>query len=149
MSRLEAQYMVTPTTLVDGQYTTALCDSSGHPTIAEQYAPQAEDNTNGVIAYGLKPLASSTYAPTLFKNFTVTGAAAQLVKNGHGNLLGLWVRNTSAGTRYLQMHDTTGTPSNGTLLLTFQVATGAVFTLGRDFFGLMGVYFATGITLAS
>ncbi len=58
---------------------------AGAGNVAEQLAPGAEDNTNGVYAVVNKPLAVSTYTPSLFSQF---GTDPDIfVKASAGNVL--------------------------------------------------------------
>lgn len=147
MSKVETQYIATPGTLTDGEFAVALCDSGGRMATAEQFAPVAEDNTNGVLACALAPLATDTYTASFYADLGT--ASIQNIKAGAGNLFSFWCRNTAGATRYLQFHDTATTPAGGaTPRLTFQMGATSVLTLGRDFFGAMGLYFSSGIAVA-
>lgn len=131
----------------DGDYVTVNSDNLGHLWAREGYAPQYEDNTNGVGAMVIKPLAVSTYTPTLFTNF---GANATLnVKATPGNVYSLYCDNLNAAVRYLQLHNTATTPSGGAVpLMTFKIPATSTLVLGTDFFTLAGENFSTGIAFA-
>lgn len=120
-------------------------NSSGYLKVVEQNAPAAEDNTNGVLASHPKPLATNTYAPTVYSNFagSVTGAA---IKASAGNLYTVWASNANGSVRYLQLHNATSKPSGGSVpVLVFAIPAGGTLSIGGEFFRF-GVYFSTGIT---
>lgn len=87
--------------------------------VTEQFAPVAEDNTNGVFAVVLKPVAVATYAWTTA--FTTALATNLIAKAAAGVLRKLFVRvdsTATTGTYYVQLFnsatlpaDTTGTGS--------------------------------------
>lgn len=131
----------------NGDYVTVNSDNLGHLWAREGYAPQYEDNTNGVGAMVIKPLAVSTYSPTLFTNF---GANATLnVKATPGNVYSLYCDNLNAAVRYLQLHNTATTPAGGAVpLMTFKIPATSTLVLGTDFFTLAGENFSTGIAFA-
>jgi hypothetical protein len=123
-----------------------LADGGTIPT-QEQLAPQAEDNVNGVLAIALKPLAVSTYSPSLFTNFAAN--ATLNVKASAGNVFSVGTCNANASTRYIQVHNTATTPSGGaTPLLSFPVLASACVQIGADVLTWAGVYFSTGIAFA-
>ena len=121
---------------------------AGAGNVAEQLAPSAEDNTNGVYAIVEKPLATSTYCASVSTN---QGAAnATNVKASTGNLFSVYVYNTNGLARFLYFVNTAGTPVAGSASLIAPVlvpAGGQVF-VGEDIFGQSGINFSTGIGLA-
>lgn len=122
--------------------------ASGSPLyVQEVNAPAAEDNTNGVIAQALKPLATSTYSWSRFVDFGSNVTAN--VKASAGNVKSLYCHNSSGSNAYIQLHNTATTPSSSAVpAFTFLVpAGGAVFVDGA-FFGESGYNFATGIAFA-
>lgn len=131
----------------DGDYVTVNSDSLGHLWAREGYAPQYEDNTNGVGAMVIKPLAVSTYSPTLFTNY---GANATLnVRAAPGNVYSLYCDNLNAGVRYLQLHNTATTPAGAAVpLMTFKIPATSTLVLGTEFFSQAGMNFSTGIAFA-
>lgn len=117
---------------------------AGAANMAEQLAPGAEDNTNNVIATVNKPLAVSTYTPTLFSQFGTDPDVS--VKGSAGNVFMFTVKNVNGATRYMQLHNKATAPVNPDVpLITIAVATGATVVLGSDFFTTMGINFSTGI----
>ena len=131
----------------DGDYVTVNSDSLGHLWNREGFVDQFVDNTNGVGAMVIKPLAVSTYSPTLFTNF---GANATLnVKATPGNVYSVYCNNLNAAVRYLQLHNTATTPAGAAVpLMTFKIPATSTLVLGTDFFSLAGENFSTGIAFA-
>lgn len=133
----------------DGDYATINTDSLGHVWGREGFVDQAVDNTNGVYAAAFKPLAISTYSPTLFTNF---GANTTLnIKATPGNVFSFVVTNTNAAVRYFQLHNTATTPSGGAVPLrtyTLPALTGNI-AIGMDVLTQAGVNFSTGIAYAT
>lgn len=131
----------------DGDYCPPIFNSTGHQHVAEGFAPQAEDNTNGVIAGANKKLAVSTYSPSLFQNL---GANATLnVKASTGNVFAVKCHNLNASARYIQLHNTATTPSGGAVpAWTALVPGNTEVVFGEDFFSQSGINFATGIAFA-
>lgn len=104
-------YNTTPPAPTNGKRVDGQADSAGNLKNAEQYAAQAEDNINAVIAFAKRPLAVSMYSPTEFKNF---GANTTLnIKATLGNIYSLYSTNASASVRYLQLHKTATVPAGG------------------------------------
>jgi hypothetical protein len=151
MSRVETKYVATPASLADGQFAVALCDANGRMQVAEQFAPQAEDNENGVIQTVIKPIASSTYAPSLHTNLGTASGAKANAKAAAGNVLSIYAHNTDTGKRYIQIHNTATTPTTGvgaTPVLTFAVPADSAVTIGRDMLSQAGIHLSTGIAVA-
>lgn len=122
-------------------------DSTGSLNVAEQYAPVAEDNTNGVFAISVQPVASSKYAYTQYQNNSFATANA---KPSGGNVFSFVVINTTASIRYFQLHNTATTPAGGaTATQKFLVPANDSIVIGTDYFGPGGLNFATGIAVAN
>jgi hypothetical protein len=120
---------------------------AGAGNVAEQLAPGAEDNTNGIYAYQWKPLAVSTYCPTRFVDFAAN--ATLNVKATAGNVFSLACHNINGAARFIQLHNTATVPGGGAVpLFSFLVPTGAQTLVGTDFFTASGVNFSTGIAFA-
>lgn len=121
--------------------------SSSPAYVQEVKAAEAEDNTNGIIAQALKPLATSTYSWSRFVDFGSNVTAN--VKASAGNVKSLYCHNSSGSNAYIQLHNTATTPSSSAVpAFVFLVpAGGAVFVDGA-FFGENGYNFATGIAFA-
>lgn len=131
----------------DGDYSTVNNDNLGHLWSREGYAAVAEDNTNGVIAQAIKPLATSTYSWTLFTNF---GANTTLnVKASSGNVKSLYCHNSNAAARYIQLHNTATTPAGAAVpLMTFLIPAAGSVLIDGSFLGDNGYNFSTGIAFA-
>lgn len=130
-----------------GQMEPLQLDSQGDLNVDERFAPQAEDNTNGVLAEVIKPLSVATYCPSLFTN---RGANNTLnVKASAGNVFSLSCFNTTASVRYLLLHNTATVPVNTNVpVVSFLVPANAQIIVGSDFFHSSGLNFATGIAFA-
>lgn len=141
------KYNASQATLTDGQYTVAQLDSLGNQRSSEQFAPVAEDNTNGVIAVQIKPLTVSTYAPSITNDW---GSNVTLnVKASAGTTFSAIGVNRNAGTRYLQLHNTATTPSTAAVpLISFPVPTNSILFIGNDLLTNNGIFFSTGIAYA-
>ena len=122
-------------------------DSSMNLKTAEQYAAVAEDNTNGIIAQIEKPLATNTYAPSIFLD---AGTATTLnIKSSAGNLLSFWCSNANAAVRYFQIHNTATTPAGGaTALWYIAIPAGGTVVVDKSHFPGSGLYGGTGLAWA-
>lgn len=142
-----AVYHATPTTRTDGQGGPLEADPSGFLRVAEQNQPVAEDNTNGVIAYAVKPLAVTDYAWSRFTNY---GANATLsVKAAIGNIKSLYCHNSNVLARYIQIHNTATVPSGGDApAFSFLVPGSGVAIIDGQFFGENGANLPIGIAFA-
>jgi len=131
----------------DGDYSTVNTDSLGHLWSREGYAPTYEDNSNGVAATAWLPLAVSTYTPSVFQD---NSFATINVKVTTGNVFSLTCINTTASTRYIQLHNTATTPGGGaTARFKFFVPASGTVIVGTDFFTQSGGNFSTGIAVAN
>jgi len=131
----------------DGDWSTANNDSLGHDWSREGYAAGYEDNSNGVAAFAIKPIASATYSWTTFANL---GANTTLnVKASPGNVHSCYFYQTNAAARFEQLHNSATTPSASAVpVFSFLVSASGDKTIGNDFFSVMGYYFSTGIAFA-
>lgn len=121
---------------------------AGAGNVAEQLAPSAEDNSNGIIAQIPKPLAVSAYCASVSTN---QGAAnATSVKASSGNLFSVYVYNMNGVARFLFFVNTAGTPTgaSASLICPVLVPAGAQVFIGEEVFGQTGINFSTGIGLA-
>lgn len=119
-------------------------DGNGNLSTAEAFMPQYEDNTNGVAATVEKPLATSTYAPSLYQNLGTSTTAS--VKGSAGNVLALRFSNDAGADRWVQLHNKASAPAGGdTALISLLVRDGETLVLGTDFFAGSGLHFSTGI----
>lgn len=135
------------TPFIPGEY-----DTLGNLYTRESYAPAAEDNSNGVIAYVRKPLAVATYAPTLYA--PLTQVTKNVIKATPGNVFSVYVTNDNAAVRYLQLHNKATAPAAGEApLYVFKIPAGTAnnpgtLTLDEAFFARGGAHFTTGIGFA-
>ena len=147
-----AVYNATPATRTEGQGGPLQSASTGHLLSAEGFAPQAEDNTNGVIATQNKPLAVSTYAwstdnSAALEASTVTKASAGILRSVAGR-----VNSTHAsGTYYIQCINAASLPADGAVTL-LRAPLKIIHTLNTDSnFSIdctdNGIYASTGIVI--
>lgn len=138
---------VTSPTFTDGDRADMQGDINGYLKNREQYVDQFVDNTNGVAAFCIKPLASATYSLTTFSNW---GANTTLnVKATTGNVFSLYAYQTNAAARFEQLHNTATTPSASAVpVFSFLVVASGDKLIGSDFFGPNGYNFSTGIAFA-
>lgn len=123
----------------------ALANGSG--MVEEQGMSTAEDNVTGLFAMALKYSAASTYAGTKTQNNSFTTSN---LKATAGTVVRFTVTNTTASTRYFQLHNTATTPGGGaTAQEKFLVPANSSITLNAFDLGAMGAYFATGIAYAN
>jgi hypothetical protein len=142
-----AIFHTTPATRTNTQGGPLEADNAGNLRIADQFAPQYEDNINGVAAVVHKPLAVSTYSPTKFQNL---GANATLnVIASRGNVFSASCHNVTGANLYFQLHNTATVPAGAAVpALTILVPASGEIILGTDFFTQEGLNFATGIAFA-
>lgn len=126
-------------------------DASKYLKIGEQYAPNYEDQTNGVAGTQNKPLAVSTYAWSIDKSAALEASSVTKAAAGVLRAMGGRIDSTHAsGTYYLQVLNHASLPSDGAV--TFLLAPlKLVHTLGTDTnfsidCTMNGVYASTGIT---
>jgi hypothetical protein len=142
------RYTATRPTLTDGQGTTLQANTRGDLSVAEAYAPQAEDNTYQVIATSRRFIAAGAYSPTLLvKDFGAT--ITKNAKSSAGVVTALIGVNNNAAVRYLQIHNTATTPSAGAVpLIVFRVPATSSILIGEDILSENGLYCSTGIAYA-
>ena len=135
-----------------GDYVFEQVDDNGAKWIKEGYAPQAEDNTNGVIATQNRPLAVSTYAwstdnSAALEASTVTKASAGTLRSVAGR-----INSTHAsGTYYIQCINAASLPADGAVTL-LRAPLKIIHTLNTDSnFSIdctdNGLYASTGIVI--
>lgn len=142
------EYNSTPPTLSNGGTDALQSDSSGNLKVTQATLLAGEDLTSNVMGVMSKPIASSTYAPTTYKDAgTVTKAN---IKSTAGNVYSLRFTNTNAAVRYLQLHNKATAPAAAeTAQLYFVIPAGTATAPGElklnmnDF--APSEYFATGI----
>ena len=101
-----------------GDYVFEQVDDNGAKWIKEGYAPQAEDNTNGVIATQNRPLAVSTYAwstdnSAALEASTVTKASAGTLRSVDGRINSTHASNTY----FLHCANAASLPADGAVTL--------------------------------
>ena len=149
---LTGVYNLTPATSATGTSRPLELTSTGSARVEEQLMPTAENNAENTFAFSLRLLASSTYAPSVFKNL---GANTTLnIKATAGNLLAAYAYNDNAAIRYLQFHITATTPAGGAvpeesvLLPVAAAGTPGFGRLTADDLTLNGIYGSTGWAFA-
>lgn len=108
-----------------------------------------EDLTNGVFGTLRKPVASSTYTPSISMIF---GSDVDVsVKTVPGNILSVVATNTNAAVRYFQIHDKASAPVNPNVpLLSLPIPAGTAnvpgyLEIGANVLGEGGIWCATGV----
>lgn len=142
-----ARYDSSPTARTTGQFGNLQADANGDLQTNLATLISGEDQTNGVLATVVKPLAVNTYASTKTQSnsFTTTN-----LKGAPGTLLGFRVINTTASTRYLQFHNTATTPGGGaTAQEKWLIPANGSLTIGSADLPINGLYFSTGIAYAN
>jgi hypothetical protein len=115
--------------------------------VEEQKRAVAEDNVNGVFAIADKKLPEPDYTADFGSNYGANVTAN--IKSSAGNLFAIWGDNNNAAVRYLQAHDTAGTPSGGAVpKIQIPVPAGSVVSIGESVLGAQGVHFSNGIAFA-
>ncbi|CAB4196594.1 hypothetical protein UFOVP1290_114 [uncultured Caudovirales phage] len=137
------KYNATQPTLADTNGVNLQVDSRGNLRVANMLTAQAQDDLNQVLAVQVRVPIGTTYAPTVFTDRGAT--VTKLVKGSAGMVVGLTCYNTTASTRFLQLHNLVAAPAAGAPALSFLVPAGAQIVLGTDIFTSAGISFATGI----
>ncbi len=114
--------------------------------VVEQYMDAAVDNlTNGVYAVVNKPLATNTYAPTLYTYYAAAITKA-LISTGTHNAFSFVVFNNNIAVRYFQLHNKATAPvATDVPLLSFPVPALGSLVLGAEWFTSNGIYFSLGL----
>lgn len=108
-----------------------------------------EDSTNNVMAVVQKPLAVSTYMPSLYTEITQVTKAN--IKASTGNVFSIYISNANAAVRYFQLHNKATVPlATEVPIYSIPVPAGTannpgVVILDQGFFSNSGHNFATGI----
>lgn len=104
-----AVYNSTPVTVSNGQRVDSQADVNGNLNVNEATQLAMEDLPNALGAVQTKPVASATYAPTVYKDAgTVTKAN---IKVTPGNVYSIRFTNTNAAVRYFQLHNKATAPA--------------------------------------
>lgn len=147
-----AQYNSQSLNVNNREFVMFQADSQGNLRVDESFAPQAEDNTNGVFATAYKPVVGNTYAPLM--TGTLNTISGGLIKSSAGNLLSAYVCNDTPAKIYLQLFNLGAAPVNGTVPRYFFPVPATTITgpgtlsVGMDLFTQAGDYFSTGISWA-
>lgn len=106
-----------------------------------------EDQTNQLYGTLPKPIAGSTYTGTVTQNNSFQTVN---LKASAGNVLKFSVINTTAFTRYFQIHNTTTTPGGGaTAAHKYTVPPNSQILIGPKDIGDAGLCLLTGIAMAN
>lgn len=139
------RYNAAGVVLADGQGAEAQLTSGGFSKGAEQFAPVAEDNTNGVIASIPRPTSNGAYSPSVA---SLVNSSALFVKGTPGVLLSASGTNATAATTYLFIKNKAGPIAAADVPdFSFAVPAGTSLSVGRDFFGLAGFKCSLGIAI--
>lgn len=106
-----ARYTAVRPALADGEAWSLQLNSQGDLSVAEQFAPTAEDNADAVLAVAMRPLAVSTYSATPVDSTALE--ASHVLKAAPGNLYRLQIYNNNAAARWFQLHDAAALPADG------------------------------------
>jgi hypothetical protein len=119
--------------------------SDGSLRVTEQQIPQAEDNTNNVIAVAYKAHANGAYSPSTSKGLA---SVSLNVKGTAGVLLSAAGNNENAAQRYFQIKDkATALAGADVPDITIRVAANQGILLGADIFTRAGFKCLTGIQI--
>lgn len=109
-----AKFNATKPSLLDTQLAESQATSRAATLVVLDELPQAQDDTNGVIAMTKKPLAVSTYARTVSRSTALE--ASRIAKATAGTLRSVSVRldsTAATATYYVQILDSATLPADG------------------------------------
>lgn len=143
------KYNSSAPTLTDGQAIVFQLDVNGNlkATLATLLA--GEDLMNGLMGTLAKPIAASTYSPSVYTELTQVTKAN--IKASSGNVLSFDITNDNAAVRYFQLHNKATAPAAADVpIYSFKIPAGTAtapgrLTLGTNFFTEAGKNFGTGI----
>jgi hypothetical protein len=125
-------------------------DSKEHLDVTLKELVAGEDVTsNNVLGVTQKPLAASTYSPSVYSALTQVTKAN--IKSSTGNVFGFYITNDNAAVRYFQLHNKATAPAGTDVpIYSFKVPAGTannpgVLVIGTEFFTGPGKNFSTGI----
>lgn len=142
-------YQASADTLVDGHAAALSVDVNRFLKITKATLDGGEDLTNNVQGITNKPIAASTYSPSLYSELTQVTKAA--IKASAGNVLSFYISNVNAAVRYFQLHNKATAPAGTDVpIYSFPIPAGSatapsVLQLGPEFWTMSGKYFSTGI----
>lgn len=147
--KVGGKYNFSAPTFIDGQRADLQTDVSGNLKVTNATLSAGEDLTNNIQGVVHKPVAASTYAPSLYT--AITQVTKANIKNSAGNVFSIAITNTNAAVRYFQLHNKASAPAATEVpIYSFPVPAGSatvpgVLMVGVDFFTEAGYYFSTGI----
>jgi hypothetical protein len=146
-----AIYNAAPTVRTEAYGGPFQADINGSIRERETYCPQYEDNANGVAAITFKPLAVSTYAPSVDTSAALE--ASSITKAAAGTFYSLSGRLDStcpSGTYYIQVLNHASLPADGAVTrlcsaykIIHVTGTDSIFNIVPP----MGLYASTGIVI--
>jgi len=145
-------YNATPLVLSDGEGCGLAVNSSGQTVVDMGTAIYGEDSTLGLLAVMQKPVASSTYSPSIDNQ--MTQVTKRNSKASLGNVLSSFVSNTNAAVRYFQIHNKASTPAGGDVpVISMPIPAGSatvpgVLLLLNNFYTPAGYHLSTGVSWA-
>jgi len=96
------------------------------------------------------PQAHATGGLSIHRSIDLDEGTLEVVKNSPGTVYGMWVTNTSTGTRWVKFYDaTSGTYGTGTPVLTIGIPGNATDDIAGSFGPGLGIGFATGICVGA
>jgi hypothetical protein len=144
-----AQYLSSAVTLANNEWHHLVSTVNGFLKVSLGDLIGGEDLTNNVMGTIAKPLAASTYSPSVYTELTQVTKAN--IKASTGNVLSFDITNDNAAVRYFQLHNKATAPAATEVpLYSFKVPAGTAtapgrLTLGREFWTEAGKNFPTGI----
>lgn len=142
-------YQASADTLVDGHAAALALDVNRFAKVTLATLIAGEDLTNAVLGVTNKPIAASTYSPSLYSELTQVTKAN--IKASAGNVLSFYISNVNAAVRYFQLHNKASAPAGTDVpIYSFPIPAGtstapSVLQLGPSFWTVAGKYFSTGI----
>lgn len=136
----------------DGELLTSVGGASGGSAVPvqEQYAPNYEDDANGVAATLNKPVVTTSYSGT--PGWAADDADVS-VKASAGQLLTVIATNENAAARYLQIHNKASAPASTEVPIMSVLIPGGTaaapgrVVLGANELGRNGIHCSTGVAL--
>lgn len=147
--KIGGRYNTSAPTLTNGQRGDAQLDVNANLKTTAATLAAGEDLPNNILGVVHKPLAASTYSPSLYT--AIPQVTKANIKSTPGNVMSIIISNTNAAVRYFQLHNKATAPvATEVPIYSFPVPAGSatvpgILTLGVDFFTEAGYYFSTGI----
>lgn len=125
-------YLTTAPTATNGQGVPGLCDVNGNKLMRETYAPQSEDNINGITATQNKPLAVGTYCWLVDKSAALEASSISKASQGsYRSFSGRIDASAPSGTYFMLFINSATLPPDGAIT-TIVAPTKIVHTTGTD-----------------